>query len=213
MKPETLFYIQRDDAVAGPYDLVQMAGLLRKKIINPETMTRCEGEDGWKPFSWQPQFSVAREMSPDAVSTRIEALNEKAQVERAPVPLPSAALMLQMAAGVAALLVLGVVVYFVSSLNLTLGVCLAIAGVACALMGTCLAYVRFADENILTQLKVFIVPFYDIYYLVANFSDYLPYFCAKCVGVVVATAALAGIASGHSDDAQQLQSMFHLYGL
>ena len=43
MKKDTLFYIERDEQnVAGPYDLVQMAGLLRKKIITPETMSRLE---------------------------------------------------------------------------------------------------------------------------------------------------------------------------
>src|SRR5471032_1966910 len=79
MKQEALFYIERaEENVAGPYDLVQMAGLLRKKIITAETSVRREGEEDWKPFAWHPQFIVAREMSPDAVSTRVDDLNEQA---------------------------------------------------------------------------------------------------------------------------------------
>jgi hypothetical protein len=67
MKSESLFYIQRtEENVSGPYDLVQMAGLLRKKIITADTHTRLVGEENWQPFSWQPQFSIAREMPADA---------------------------------------------------------------------------------------------------------------------------------------------------
>src|SRR5476651_918871 len=92
MKPEPLFYIERaEQNVAGPYDLVQMAGLLRKKIITAETSVRREGEEDWKPFSWHPQFIVAREMSPEAVSTRVDVLTEQAEeASQPPIPLPSA---------------------------------------------------------------------------------------------------------------------------
>ncbi len=92
MQPEPLFYIEREEGEkAGPYDLVQMAGLLRKKIITPETMTCLKGAEDWKAFSWQPQFSVVREMPPGAVSNRVTDLEEKAMEANAPpIPLPSA---------------------------------------------------------------------------------------------------------------------------
>jgi len=83
MKPEPLFYIeQAEQNVAGPYDLVQMAGLLRKKIITAETAVRREGEEDWKPFPGIPNLA-SPEMPPDAVSTRVNALNEEAEEVRA----------------------------------------------------------------------------------------------------------------------------------
>jgi hypothetical protein len=68
------------------------------------------------------------------------------------------------------------------------------------------------DEDYVTILMVFLLPFYDIYYFLANFWDYLPYFCAKYIGGVLAAAALAGIACGDSSAASELRSCLHLYG-
>src|ERR1700678_4037129 len=83
MNTEPLFFITRDEGVvAGPYDLVQMAGLLRKKIITSETMTRLDGTDEWKAFSWQPQFIIVKEMPAGAVSERVDQLDQEAELAR-----------------------------------------------------------------------------------------------------------------------------------
>src|ERR1700744_220196 len=96
---KSLLYIQRDGGIeAGPYDLVQMAGLLRKNIISRETQTRLEGDDAWMPLSWQPQFAVIRELSPDATSMHLDELNEEAMNRRSPIPLPSGEFLFQLVA-------------------------------------------------------------------------------------------------------------------
>ena len=87
MKPEPLFYIERVEGKSGPYDLVQMAGFLRKKIITEETPTCREGSDDWKPFCEHPQFIVAREMPPGATSKRTIELAEAEQAGDSPIPL------------------------------------------------------------------------------------------------------------------------------
>jgi len=211
MKKEPLFYIARDGQdAAGPYDLIQMAGLLRKKIITSETMSRLEGEDGWKPFGWRPQFSVAREMSPDAVSERVI---EQERASQPLIPLPSLASVLRAAVAMVLLLVAGLISYFVARADLAAGICLAVAGIAAALVGTCLVYVRLLDEDNRTLLLVFFVPFYELYYFLVNFWVYLPYFYLRYAGGICAVAALVGIANGHSADADQLRAVLRLYGL
>ncbi len=213
IKPEALFYIIRGEQdVAGPYDLVQMAGLLRKKIITAETLTCREGGEDWKPFSSQPQYIVAKEMSPDATSKRLEALAEEAQTSRSAIPLPSVEFMLQAAGAALALLIAGAVIYFVARADTLTGTCLAVAGTAAALLGQCMICVRLMDEDYLTLAMVGFVPFFDVYYFLANFWDYLPYFCAKYIGGVFTAAALAGIACGNSPEAGQIKALLHFYG-
>src|SRR5471032_1741734 len=112
MKPEPLFYIERDEQnAAGPYDLVQMAGLLRRKIITAESLTRLEGEEEWKPFSWQAQFSVAKEMPPDACSTRADVVDEEVRAPRSPIPLPSAETLMRLGGMVFGSLLAGAVAF------------------------------------------------------------------------------------------------------
>jgi hypothetical protein len=48
IKQDLLFYIARTaQEVAGPYDLAQMAGLLRRRIITPETNVFSIGQSYW----------------------------------------------------------------------------------------------------------------------------------------------------------------------
>jgi hypothetical protein len=195
-KAEPLFYIERaENSTAGPYDLVQMAGLLRKKIITPDTSTRLEGEDDWKPFSWRPQFIVAREMSPDAVSMRAEELDEAAAAAREPIPLPSRETMIKLAGLACGSILAGAVAYVIARLDVTTGYCLLYAGAAAVLVGQCMIIARLLDEDSWTLLLVFFIPFGDIYYLICNFWAYFTWNCVKYVGAAVAIGAALGLAS------------------
>jgi hypothetical protein len=199
MKPEPLFYIQREaQTVAGPYDLVQMAGLLRKKIITAETPTRLEGGDDWKPFSWQPQFSIAREMSPDAVSTRMEVLDEEAHAPRSPIPLPSSETLMKLGGFVCGALLAGAGAFVIAWLDATTGYCLLYGGIAAALVAHCMIMARLLDEDFWTLILVFFVPGGDIFYFISNIWEYFTWICVKYVGAAVAAGAAMGLAAHSS---------------
>jgi hypothetical protein len=196
-KSEPLFYIARDEQnEAGPYDIVQMAGLLRKKIITPETPTRLEGEEAWKPLSWQPQFIVVREMPPDAVSTRVTELDDEAEAaKQGPIPLPSRETMMRLAGLAGGALFAGVGAYLIASVDKTTGQCLAVGGCAAAAVGQCMILAGLLDEDFWTLMLVFFVPLGDIYYLICNFERYFKWICAKYVGTAVAIGAATGMGS------------------
>lgn len=197
MKPDPLFYIAREEGEeAGPYDLVQMAGFLRKKIITADTPTRLEDEEAWKPFSWHPQFIVAREMPADAVSTRVIARNEAASASNSPIPLPSHETLIRLAMAGVLILVAGGLSYGAARFDPTLGPILAYLGGGISLVAFCLIAVRLLDEDVLTLLMVVLIPGYDIFYFLSNIWEYFPYFCAKYGGAVIALAAVAGAAAG-----------------
>jgi hypothetical protein len=197
MKPEPLFYVERaEQNVAGPYDLVQMAGLLRRKIITAETSVRLEGEEDWKPFGWQPQFSIAREMSPDAVSKRVAELDDEAEEARqGPIPLPSRETLIKLGGlGVGALLT-GAGAYLIASLDATTGYCLEYAGGAATLVAICMIMARVLDEDFWTLVLVFFVPFGDVYYFISNIWEYFAWFCVKYIGLAVCAGAAMGLAA------------------
>jgi len=199
MNPETLFYIQRDEAIAGPYDLVQVAGLLRRKIITPETMTRREGRDDWQPLSWQPQYSVIREMSPHAVSTRVDALDEEAGAAAAgPIMLPSRETMMKIISLLLGCVLAAGIAFVMAYLDRTMGYCLLVAGGAVILVAHCLIIARVLEEDGWTLLGMFFVPGYDIYYFVSNVWQYYPLFCLKYLGAAVSLGAVIGLATGHA---------------
>lgn len=216
MKPGPLFYIavpENDQGYTGPYDLVQMADFLRKKIISSETMTFCEGEAEWVPFGDRAQYIIAVEMPPDAVSMRLDALQEQEVAKRGPIPMPSVATMIKWGAIAVVVLLFGAVAYFVAAADTTTGICIAIACGGMALVGQALIFVKLLEEDWITRLLVIFVPFFDIYYFTANLDKYLPYFCAKYIGGILALAAFAGIASVDPVTAEQLQSVVGHPGL
>ena len=199
MKPEPLFYVERDErVVAGPYDLVQMAGLLRRKIITGETMTRLDGEEGWKPFSWQPQFVVACEMPPDAVSARVDQLDEEARAAASgPIPLPSREAVMKLAGlAVGGFLAAGGA-YLMARLDETTGYCLLCAGIAAVLVAAGVIWASVLDEDFRTLALVCFVPFGGAYYFITRFWQYFPWFCLRYIGAAVALGAVAGL-TAHS---------------
>jgi hypothetical protein len=197
MKPEPLFYIERaGQNVAGPYDLVQMAGLLRKKIITAETLTRLEGEEDWKPFAWQSQFIVAREMWRDAVSMRVNELNEEAQVSRGPIPLPSAETLVKLGGLACGAFLAGAGAFLIARLDATTGYCLEVVGGGAAVVAQCMIMARLLDEDFWTLILVFFVPFGDIFYFICNIWEYFTWFCVKYVGAAVLAGAVMGMATG-----------------
>ena len=197
MKPEPLFYIEREEQnVAGPYDLVQMAGLLRKKIITAETFVRLEGEDDWKPFSWHPQFIVAREMSPDAVSTRATKLDDEAEEARqGPIPMPSRETLMRLGGLMIGALLAGAGAYLIARADETTGYCLEYGGIGAALVAHCLIIARILDEDAWTLALVFFVPGGDIFYFITKFWQYFKLFCMEYVGAAVWVGAALGLAA------------------
>jgi len=197
MKPEPRFYIAREPGqVAGPYDVAQMAGLLRRKIITGDTPTCLEGADDWKPFSWQPQFSIAREMPADAISSRMVELDEAAaEAQSGPIPLPSRETMVKLAGLLIAAVVAFLGALFVASQDTTTGEVLAAVGGAAALVAQCMIMVRLLDEDYWTLGIVMFLPGGDIYYFLSNIWEYFTWFCVKYVGMAIAAGALAGLAT------------------
>jgi hypothetical protein len=191
--PKPRLFIQREGSEAGPYDLAQMAGLLRQHIIDGETPTRLEGDDAWKPFSWQPHFSVAREMSPDATSMRLDELNEEALDRQSPIPLPSRESLLRLCGMLAGCLCLGLGAFCVARLDPTTGLLLLLGGLGAAGVAVCLIYARMLDEDWWTLLRIYFVPFGELFYFVSNFWEYFPLFCLKYGGLSVAAGAACGL--------------------
>jgi hypothetical protein len=195
MNPEPLFYIARaEDEVAGPYDVVQLAHLLRRKIITGETMTRLEGTDEWKPFSWHPQFTVARELPPDAVSTRSIQMDEAVrEAKSGPIPLPSAETVLKLVGLFCGTVVAFLAALLVGWLDTTTGVCLMIIGCGAITVAQCMIMARLLQESYWTLGLTMFVPGGDIYYFLSNIWEYFTWFCVKYVGVAVLLGAAIGI--------------------
>jgi hypothetical protein len=197
MKPEPLFYIPvvgSEKDAAGPYDLVQMAGLLRKKIIAADTLIRVEGEDHWIAFGDRLEYVVAREIPPDAVSARVDALDEQAHLSRSPIPLPSAQTLVKLCGLALGTLLACGGACIIALLDATTGRCLEFAGGASVLFAYCMIMVRLSDEGLMTLLLVFFVPFGDIYYFISNIWEYFTWFCVKYVGAAVCAGAALGLA-------------------
>lgn len=195
--PEPLFFIAREEGiVAGPYDVVQMAGLLRRKIITGETMTRLDGQDDWKAFSWQPQFVLAREMPPDAVSTRVVELDQAA-AERAsgPIPRPSPETIIKLAGLAVGVVLAGGISFVFAWLDSTVGYGLVVGGLAAMAVSQCMIMSRLLDEKFSNLALVWFVPGGDIYYFLSNIWEYFFWFCVKYIGAAVLFGAGIGLAT------------------
>lgn len=196
MKEEVLFYISApnsDHGQAGPYDMVQMAGLLRRKIITAETMTLLRGESEWKPFFQQQQFILVGEIPRDAVSMRTDAVEEQIQEKTATLfPVPSTEFLVQVAATIIGLLVLAAVGYFFGRMDATMGKVIMIVAGGVAAVAQVMILAILLDEDYMTLLLVTFLPFYDIYYFLSNIDKYWPYFLAKYAGVILALGAALG---------------------
>lgn len=67
--------------VEGPFQLVELAGLLRANHITGETPTLIEGQENWLTFQNRPEFQLANEIPPTAVAKHLE---EQAQSQGSP---------------------------------------------------------------------------------------------------------------------------------
>jgi len=54
--------------VEGPFELVELAGLLHEKLITGETPVMREGEETWLHFQDRPEFHLAMEMPAEAIA-------------------------------------------------------------------------------------------------------------------------------------------------
>jgi hypothetical protein len=186
MRSGVLFYIQREGVEAGPYDLVQMASLFHQNVITGETLTRLDREDAWRPFSWQPQFTVVNELPEGTQSMRVTELEEATDRRlRFPIPLPSTTTLLRLAGLIFGSILAGVAAFIIAALDITTGYLLLIAGGATALVAQCLIMVKVLDERSLTMASIFF----------SHFWQYFRCFCAKYGGTAVALGALIGLAT------------------
>jgi hypothetical protein len=53
--------------IDGPFDLVELAALLRAGDISGDTLTQEEGEQPWLAFQSRPQFDLAKTMPADVI--------------------------------------------------------------------------------------------------------------------------------------------------
>jgi len=210
MKPEPLYYIPVPDTeqdIAGPYDLVQMAGLLRTKVISAETMTFREGEAEWIPFGNRPQYIVALETPEGVVSHRMEMQQHEQAAGGWVIPMPSAETLVMAGLALVGLFVAGVVSFIFAAGDTSVGTCLVVGGLGAAMVGQAMVYVKLLDEGWIVRLMVLFLPFFDIYYFVSNIHTYWRCFVAKYLGTVLAFTALAGLASGDPEFASQLRGI------
>lgn len=191
--PEPLFYyaIEGQD-VAGPFDLVQMAGLLREGVIAPETLTYRDGEADWMPFLERPQYTIAREIPAGAISHRIVA--QANQASKAIVPLPSKATLFKLVQALLVLAILGTVGFFFGAGDKLVGTLMLLIGGAISAVAQCLIIVQVIDDGWITVALVALVPGMDIYYFVSNLDKYLAYFWVKYAGAAIAVGAALGLA-------------------
>lgn len=72
-QPVRRFYCYpASNEVEGPFELVELAGLLHQKHISGETPTLLEGEETWIPFQERPEFHFATEMPREAVQLHVQ---------------------------------------------------------------------------------------------------------------------------------------------
>ena len=57
--------------VEGPFELVELAGLLRAGHITADTPVVPEGEEQWMPFQERPEFNLALEIPQSAVHQHV----------------------------------------------------------------------------------------------------------------------------------------------
>ena len=193
-----LLYVQRDGGVeAGPYDLVQMAGLLRKNIISRETQTRLEGDTAWMPLSWQPQFAVIRELSPDATSMHLDELNEEAMNRRSPIPLPSGEFLFQLVAFAVCCVMLAGGAFVFAWMDVMVGTALLYLGLGIAITASVMILLRMMDEDYLKLVLIFFIPLYDVYYVICNFEKYAMLLAIRYAAIGVALGATCGLGMQH----------------
>jgi hypothetical protein len=198
MTQQPLFFIPSphdDHSVSGPYDLAEMAGLLRHKIISAVTLTCQPGELEWLPFGERPEYLATMELATqDEPEKEIAGIEEKTTAHQA-VPTRPASVKLALAVAGVVAVVVGTGFYFVSIMDSTLGFVLASVSAIVGLVGTGFVVANLAEKNWSTRLLVFFVPLYDIFYFTSNAEKYLPYFCMRYIGIVLALAAVGGIIS------------------
>jgi GYF domain 2 len=56
----------------GPFDLEELAALLRTGDISGETMTQREGDDAWIAFRERPEFETAVNEPPEAIEQHLQ---------------------------------------------------------------------------------------------------------------------------------------------
>ncbi len=199
MNQEPLFYIPSpsdDQDVDGPYDLSQMALLLRSNVITAETPTCLDGQEEWKPFGERPHFALARDMPPEQVA--VPASNQSGDpINRQPPPPPQPEVPIVLIAIACVLLaLLGSVAFYISALDPDMGIGFAIAGLIASSIGFTFILVNVVDESLLMRAKVLLVPFFDVYYFSPYLEKYLPILCAKYLGLVLALSSVAGVLTG-----------------
>ena len=64
-------------SVDGPFDLVELAGLLRSGDITGDTLTQAEGEEGWVLFQDRPEFVSAKDMPADVIYRHLKEESEE----------------------------------------------------------------------------------------------------------------------------------------
>lgn len=78
-KPVRRFFIfPATNEVEGPFELLELAGLLKDGLITGETQTLVEGEEQWLPFQERTEFNLAREISHEAIALHAK---EKAEAK------------------------------------------------------------------------------------------------------------------------------------
>ena len=187
-------YIQREGTEAGPYDLVQMAGLLRKNIISRETQTRLDGDDAWMPLSWQPQFAVIRELSPTAESMHLDDANEEAMNRRSSIPLPSGELLFQFVAFAVGGAALASAALVFAWMNAAVGMALLYVGGGIALAAQVMIIFKMIDEDYWKLFLTVIIPLYDIYFFICNIDRYYKLLAVKYAAIGIALGATLGLA-------------------
>ena len=88
------FFCFVGDKVEGPFDQVELSGLLHQGHLTPETQVCPEGSEAWKPFGEMMEYTIAREMPRDSISRQLSERADAAQSSWSPKKLGSFAVVM-----------------------------------------------------------------------------------------------------------------------
>jgi hypothetical protein len=75
------FFCYVQNALEGPFELIELAGQIKSSHIDAETLICREGEEEWFPFHTLPEFATARDMPVEVIARHLE---ERERLQHSP---------------------------------------------------------------------------------------------------------------------------------
>ena len=79
LPPKRRFFCFTNDKVEGPFELVELAGLLRAKHIEADTPLCAEGTEEWSNFRDRPEYVFVQEIPAQVIDQHIQETTSAAE--------------------------------------------------------------------------------------------------------------------------------------